>query len=208
MSFVHYGYLHLILSLKAVAQGLRFDSHASFINCARVSPSILKFDEDKVKIAASGQLAIGITTGLVTDCSVMQPGYIGHPRFQYLAWSITISGFEQETCCEMSLWGEVIGFDAIPGSISPMGLKFASGGDKSGGGGSGIIAQFIFRIVYLIDFAGYTSNPLTPQWPQSHYIKTVSSPVKGCTSGTINFLFQKTFEEYSSKLFLPSLIFS
>ena len=206
MSSIRCNDLHLKISLRTIARALRFDSYSSFINCARVSPSILKFDENKVKIAASGQVAIGIAIGLVTDCSVVKPALSGHPRFPYLARSITISGFEQEMRREMSVWGEVIGFDTIPGSFSPMGLKFSSGGENKGsaGGGSGIVVQFVSRILGLDYFLGYISNPSTPQRPKSRYIKTVSSPVKG-RSGTITFPFQKTFEEDSKLLFFLSV---
>ena len=149
VSSIHWGYLPLTSSLRAVTHGLCFDSYNLFINCTWVCPSILKFNEYKVKIAASGQLAIGITIGLVTECCVVKSAYSGHPRFQYLAHSITISGFGQEMRHEMSAWGQVIGFDTIPGFLSPMGLKFSSRGEGRGSAGGSGIVQFAFRVESL-----------------------------------------------------------
>jgi hypothetical protein len=62
--------------------------------------------------------------GVVTECAIIQVGYLVAPR--YPVHKISIAPFAQEMRRDSSCWGAVLGFRTIIGPVSSFGISFST----------------------------------------------------------------------------------
>ena len=114
---------------SSLIQGLVFNRSGFFVNTSRIDPKILRVDSRMLKMADSNEFAIGIMLGVVTECFLIAEGALGQ---HHTVHKISIAPFAQEMRRDTSLWGEVLGFDSIIGSVSEEGLSFSTRAKKMG----------------------------------------------------------------------------
>jgi len=93
---------------------------------SRIHPGKLAVDGRRVKIAGSGENAVGIMLGLVTECFLVSEGTGGSALSPYPVHKISIAPFAQEMRRETSLWGQLLGFQVISGTVSGHGMTFST----------------------------------------------------------------------------------
>jgi hypothetical protein len=107
-------------------KGLRFVKSGCFVNTSRVDPNLLKNDGQRLKVAGTSHMAVGIMLGVATECFLVETGTGGSPSNPYPVHTISIVPFTQEFRRDTSLWGKLLGFSVASASVSGMGLSFST----------------------------------------------------------------------------------
>jgi hypothetical protein len=76
-------------------KAIRFVSAPPFINPSRASPALVVREVDRIMLANRRQTAVFLTTGIVTECQLITPGYFGNTS-TYLGCRICIYPFHTE----------------------------------------------------------------------------------------------------------------
>lgn len=84
-----------------------------------------------------GQVAVGIMPVVVDSCEVINPAWVGkNPAYRIRR--ISALPFPLSWRRDQSLWGTLLNFDDIPGTVSPSGIAFQTQGE-----GKGILYYFL-----------------------------------------------------------------
>ncbi|KAH9953506.1 hypothetical protein BGW80DRAFT_1259288 [Lactifluus volemus] len=119
-------------TVKTVVKALRFVKSGSYVNTARVDPSMLCVVSNRLRIAETKSMALCVMTGTVTESYLMSSLEAGPPNSPYAIHKVTIAPFEQDFRRDTSTWGLLFGFVVICGSISPAGFGFTTRGEGKG----------------------------------------------------------------------------
>ncbi|KAF8068804.1 hypothetical protein FPV67DRAFT_1668867 [Lyophyllum atratum] len=125
-------------AIPSLAAGLTFVRYGNFVNMARISPSALVYESNRIKMADTRQAAVGIMLGVVTDCSLFTAATTGSISSQIEVHRITIAPAPQEMRRDTSIWGALLDFPdgVITGPSSPLGFSFTTFPKGKGGSGS------------------------------------------------------------------------
>ncbi|KAF8706958.1 hypothetical protein AX14_013751 [Amanita brunnescens Koide BX004] len=83
------------LGRRRFRKAIRFVSAPPFINPSRASPALVVREVDRIMLANRRQTAVFLTTGIVTECQLITPGYFGNTS-TYLGRRICIYPFHTE----------------------------------------------------------------------------------------------------------------
>jgi hypothetical protein len=148
---------------------------------SRVHPRKLIVEGQRVKIAGSSDNAVGIMLGVVTECYLVNEGKGGSTLSPYPVHKISIVPFAQEMRRETSLWGQLLGFHTISGTVSDYGITFSTRKKIPG-------SQCLFIFcppfsVFNLRFFSDSDAPTTPKkGSMSGLFMSVASPLASATS--------------------------
>jgi hypothetical protein len=161
---------------STLIRGLVFDRSGFFVNTSRVDPSIFRVDSRQLKIASSGQAAVGIMLGLVTECCLVTECSV---TANFTVHKISIAPFVQEMRRDTSLWGQLFGFVSICGPVSEDGLSFSTRAKTFGKAdnmpGESLLPNIDLSLKIVVG-SSYGS-PTTPKKVRSSLLATVRSPM-------------------------------
>ena len=123
--------LLLIMFRRLLLRGLLFVHSGDYVNMSCVDPGVLSPESSSstsrfIKIAGTRRCAVGIMLGIVTECNIVSAAIAGPPSATYSMRRITIAPFDQEFRRDTSVWGQVLEFHSIVGTISAGGVSFSS----------------------------------------------------------------------------------
>ena len=98
---------------------------------SRIDPGALSLDSSSstsryIKIAGTRRCAVSIMLGIVSECNIVSPGFAGPPSATYSVRRITIAPFDQEFRRDTSVWGHILKFRSIVGTVGAGGVSFSS----------------------------------------------------------------------------------
>lgn len=124
--------LILILNSSSLISGLTFVRAGNYINMARVDPKVLSVENHRLRITESNAPACGIMVGLIQDCSLIAVSSGGSATQSYNVHRVTIAPAPQEFRRDVSLWGQLFGFEQISGPLVAEGFSFLTFGEGKG----------------------------------------------------------------------------
>lgn len=122
----------IFFSVSIVLKALLFSNSGSYVNTARVDPSLLRVESSRLRVVDTKSLAICIMTGTVTESFLLASAEAGPRHSPYAIHKITVAPFEQDFRRDTSTWGLLFNFRVITGMISSVGFGFASRGEGKG----------------------------------------------------------------------------
>lgn len=132
--FLLYSALSLLnlFSVSIVLKALLFTKSGTYVNTARIDPSLLRVDNSRLRVADSRSLAVCIMTGTVTESFLVASAEAGPRHSPYAIHKVTIAPFHQDFRRDTSTWGQLFDFHVITGMLSPAGFGFATRGEGKG----------------------------------------------------------------------------
>jgi len=115
-----------------VLKAILFTKSGSYVNTARIDPTLLRVDNSRLRIADSRSLAVCIMTGTVTESFLLASAEAGPRHSPYAIHKVTIAPLQQDFRRDTSTWGLLFDFHVITGLISPAGFGFATRGEGKG----------------------------------------------------------------------------
>ncbi|KAF8882600.1 hypothetical protein BD779DRAFT_1674939 [Infundibulicybe gibba] len=162
-------------TLDLILMGMLFVNNGCYVNTARIEPNKLAVATatnaaDSIKLqltlsARTNENAVGIMIGMVTECFLVEEYTSISNEKPFSFHKITISPFAQEYRRDVALWGQMLNFRTIVGSVSAQGLSFTTRR----------------KTAYTSTF----SSPHTPQKPNK-FLMTVSNPLTPCAGSSNN----------------------
>ena len=113
-------------------KALLFTKCGSYVNTARVNPSLLSVANNRLRVADDRSMALCIMTGTVTESFLIASAESGPPHSPYAIHKVTIAPFEQDFRQDIAAWGLLFKFEIISGMLSPAGFSFATRGEGKG----------------------------------------------------------------------------
>jgi hypothetical protein len=107
-------------------RALLFTRSGMFINSARADPGLFYSDHGRLKLSSPNTVAVGVMTGVISECAIVAEGSIGAPESLRTVHKVTVAPFHQEIRRDTTLWGTVLGFYSISSAISLEGLAFTT----------------------------------------------------------------------------------
>lgn len=166
----------LSLVCRGIIRALAFTKNGYYVNTARVNPSDLFVENNRLRVRDPRNLAVGIMTGTATESYLVDTTQAGPRNNPYAIHKLTLAPFQQEWRRDVSLWGLLFKFYIISGSVSEHGFSFTTRGEGKGDGwrtGAFFPPYPVHRVLtisYLL--ASVPSSPVKG-------VKSVSSPLSG-----------------------------
>ena len=114
------------LQCRSTLRGLHFVRSGDYVNMSRIAPMMLTAESRVIKIAGTHRIAVGIMLGSVTKCAIISEALVGSSNSPYAVHKVSIAPFAQEMRRDTSVWGAVLGFRVITGSVSNLGVLFST----------------------------------------------------------------------------------
>lgn len=115
-----------MLSTRLILRALLFTKCGSYVNTARVNPSVLRVFNDRLRIDDTRAMASCIMTGTVTESFLVESAEAGPAHSLFPIHKLSIAPFEQDFRQDTAVWGLKFEFLVMPGTISPAGFSFTT----------------------------------------------------------------------------------
>jgi hypothetical protein len=146
---------------RGLLKALAFTQSGVYVNTARVDPSKLYIDNQRLYLSDKKCLAVGLMTGTVTESFLVASTEAGRRSAQFQVHKLTIAPFEQEWRRDASMWGLLFKFtetSVIYGTNSSQGFSFTTRGEGKGDSSRSreyTSTRLITSSIYRIPFSLY-----------------------------------------------------